>query len=107
MFRRPQSIPEIEQLEREDLALAAQINELASLPERLRNERRERDQTLPPLDDLNHHKRQSLFEQKASRGEIANRRRVQNYSAFLFVLLLCAALASLVWIYDLYQKQLG
>ncbi len=95
---------EIERLEREASLLAAEIEELSTLPEKLQRERDEQEKTLPRPDYLDDLRRQSDFEDMATRGEITNRRRAQTRSMLLLILLLAAAAAMLSWLVSKLQS---
>jgi len=94
---------EIDRLDREASLLAAKMEELAALPEKLQREREEREQTLPPPDDLADRERQSKFENMATRGEVSNRRRAQTRSLLLLFLLIASAAALLSWLVSMIQ----
>ena len=102
-FRENPRSEELERLEREASLLSAQIDEIIALPERLQREKLEREQTLPPPEDLADRIRESEFEEKVCRGELANRKRAQSRSLFLLFLLIAAACALLLWLVSTIQ----
>lgn len=93
--RDPEELDELELRRRE---LDDQIAELEVLPEQLELEMREREETLPPPEDLAERERQRHFEEQAARGQIRNERRTQGRSLLLMFLLLTATAAVISWI---------
>lgn len=89
---------ELDELELRSRELDNKIAELEVLPEQLELEIREREETLPPPEDLAERERQRHFEEQATRGEIRNERRTQGRSLLLMFLLLTATAAVISWI---------
>lgn len=76
--------------------LAQRQKEYAQMPERIAQERRERETTMPPLAEIEDRKRRREHENILSRGEAKNILRDQNRSLMMLVLLVVAT-GSLVW----------
>lgn len=70
--------------------------EFAEIPKRLAREAEDRDRTIPPSAEVQDRRERRRHEEKASRGDVANCRKVQNQSILLSFLLLTAT-ASLIW----------
>lgn len=95
---------ELAQLDQQCAELAARIDELANLPERLRALEREKLATLPPPDDWDDRRRQVEFKQRYTRRKARNERREQGRSVFLLALLLATAVALVWWGVNLIQR---
>ncbi|MBC8126076.1 MAG: hypothetical protein H8M99_02860 [Gloeobacteraceae cyanobacterium ES-bin-144] len=63
---------------------------------RIAQERIDRENTMPPLDEIELRERRKLHEQIVSRGEAVNVLRAQNQS-ILLLLLLIVATGTLIW----------
>jgi hypothetical protein len=93
------SLPDLAEVQRKGAELAAKIEELRQMPERLRKEEEERRNTLPPFDLLEDKKREKAFDQKVSMGEIKNARQDFTRSSLLTILLLITSVVLLWWAY--------
>lgn len=89
---------EVDELELRRREIDERIAELEGMPEQLELEMREREETLPPPEDLAERERQRHFEEQAARGQIRNERRTQGRSLLLMFLLLTATAAVISWI---------
>lgn len=87
---------ELNALREKEQQLLLQQKEFAEIPKKLALELRERETTMPPLQEIEERKRRLAHEEMVSRGEVANILRNQNRSLMLLVLLL-AATGSLIW----------
>ncbi|RYD18582.1 MAG: hypothetical protein EOP88_22095 [Verrucomicrobiaceae bacterium] len=87
---------ELNALREKEQQLLLQQKEFAEIPKKLALELRERETTMPPLQEIEERKRRLAHEEMVSRGEVANILRDQNRSLMLLVLLL-AATGSLIW----------
>lgn len=98
MSRHPLSKEDLElnQIRATELLLLKREKESVANQQRLAQERRDREGTMPPLDDIGDRARRKLHELSISRGEVENIRRTQNYSIWL-LLLLVVATCTLVW----------
>lgn len=84
--------------------LEANIEELRSLPDKLRREREDKENTIPPPDDALERTRRRSLEERMSRGVIANERRAQGKSFMLLILLTATTGALLFWIWQVMQN---
>ncbi len=87
---------ELNALLEKEQQLLLQQKEFAEIPKKLALELRERETTMPPLQEIEERKRRLAHEEMVSRGEVANILRDQNRSLMLLILLL-AATGSLIW----------
>lgn len=95
---------ELDQLDQQCAELAAQIDELAALPERMRELEREKLATLPPPDDWEDRVRQVEFKQRYTRRKARNERRAQGRSVLLLSLLIATAVFLVWWGISLMQR---
>ena len=79
--------------------LAEAHQEIVSLPAKLERERRERDATMPPLQEIKEREALNEFERNLSRGQVENVLRIQRHSLMLMVLLITATALMLGWAY--------
>ena len=95
----------IAEIERQNNALQAQIDELQSFikeaPEKLQREEQERLQTMPAPDELTQRRRENDFSYRLTKGELKNERRHQARSTLLFILLFSAIICVSLWIYGI------
>jgi hypothetical protein len=68
----------------------------AAVPKKLALEQKERECTMPPLQEIEERKRRKAHEETVSRGEVANILRDQNRDLMLLALLLSAT-GTLIW----------
>lgn len=87
---------ELSALREKEQLLLLQQKEFAEIPKKLALELKERESTMPPLQEIEERKRRLAHEELVSRGEVANILRDQNRSLMLLILLL-AATGSLIW----------
>lgn len=87
---------ELNALREKEQQLLLQQKEFAEIPKKLALELKERESTMPPLQEIEERKRRLAHEELVSRGEVANILRDQNRSLMLLILLL-AATGSLIW----------
>ena len=87
---------ELTQLRQAEQQLLLLERECAKLPQRIAQEQRDRECTMPPLAEIEERRRRRAHEDIVSRGEVANIQRGQNRSIVLLLLLL-AATGSLIW----------
>lgn len=87
---------ELNALREKEQQLLLQQKEFAEIPKKLALELKERETTMPPLQEIEERKRRLAHEEMVSRGEVANILRDQNRSLMLLILLL-AATGSLIW----------
>ncbi|MBJ7256547.1 MAG: hypothetical protein JHD23_10530 [Akkermansiaceae bacterium] len=87
---------ELDELIQREQELVRLQNEYAKLPQKLAQEERDRQNTMPPLEEIEERKRRKNHENTISRGEAANIMRDQSRSVLLLIALL-AAIGSLVW----------
>jgi hypothetical protein len=88
---------ELNELRETDQQLLRRQKECAEIPKRIAQEIRDRDTTMPPLDEIQERAARKRHEQTVSRGEVANVLRDQNRSLLLLVLLLAATAALIGW----------
>lgn len=97
----------IADLKRQRETLDRQMQECQRLlreePERRAREIAERAVTMPPPDDLADRLREKKFYAELSRGQLRNVRRSQAGSVLLFVLLVAATLALVMWMLRIVQ----
>jgi hypothetical protein len=94
VFKEDLELDSLQRSEREIIRRQRQIDEEAK---RIQREKIESNCTLPPSEEIKlRAKMKEHHEMLMTRGEVANLRREQNSSLFLF-LLLVAATAGLVW----------
>ncbi len=94
LFKEDQELDEIRQTERQ---LQLRHKEFADLPKKLEREKKERDCTMPPLDDIQERERRKRYEESVTRGEIANLQRTQRRSLALLFLLVAATASLVMW----------
>ena len=87
---------ELDELIQREQELVRLQNEYAKLPQKLAQEERDRQNTMPPLEEIEERKRRKNHENTISRGEATNIMRDQSRSVLLLIALL-AAIGSLVW----------
>jgi hypothetical protein len=87
---------ELNALREKEQQLLLQQKEYAEIPKKLALELKERECTMPPLQEIEERKRRLAHEELVSRGEVANILRDQNRSLMLLILLLTAT-GSLIW----------
>ncbi len=87
---------ELNELIQNQLQLRLREKEYAEIPKRLALEIKERENTMPPLLEIEERKRRIRHEQTISRGEVINIQRDQNRSLVLIFLLLVAT-GSFIW----------
>jgi hypothetical protein len=98
-FKRDKPLSDLEEVQRRKAMLAEQIAGLEQLPEQIRRERQERENTLPPRDLLERIAREKEFDKKVSSGEVANVKQELARNSAMTILLLIAAAALLWWAY--------
>jgi hypothetical protein len=84
-------------LDKKILALEAEIKEVESLPQRLLEEQREREMTLPSIDFLNDAKKRKIFEDKPGRAAVHNTKREATKSWLLLILLAVLVVLMILW----------
>ncbi len=87
---------ELSEIRETQQQLLLREKEFAAIPKRLELEMRERESTMPPLEEIEERRRRREHENTVSRGEAKNILRDQNRS-LLLVFMLMAATAALVW----------
>jgi len=87
---------ELNQIREAEQQLLLLERQCAQLPQKLAQEQKDRECTMPPLAEIEDRRRQREFENTVSRGEVTNILRDQNRSVLLIILLL-AATGSLIW----------
>lgn len=87
---------ELNQLREREEQLRKRELEFAANRERLVQQRKEQERTMPPLAEVRERERRIQHEATVSRGEVINIRRAQNRS-LLLIFLLIAATCALVW----------
>ena len=87
---------ELTQLRETEQRLLQMEREIAELPQKLAEERKERESTMPPHPEIADRRRRKLHDELVSRGAVANVRRDQSRSLTLSILLLVAT-GSLIW----------
>lgn len=87
---------ELDQLREAEQQLLQREREFAENRRKIAQERIERENMMPPLDEIQARIQRKQHEQIVSRGEVANVRRDQNRS-LLMLFLLVTATCTLVW----------
>jgi non-ribosomal peptide synthetase component F len=87
---------ELSQLREAEQQLLVMEQECAKIPWKLAQEQKERECTMPPLEEIEERRRRRQHEEIVSRGQVANILRDQSRS-FLLLLLLLTATGSLIW----------
>lgn len=87
---------ELDQLRETERLLLQREREFAENRKRITQERIDRDNTIPPLDEIQIRIQRKQHEQIVSRGEVANVRRDQNRSLVMLALLITAT-GTLIW----------
>ena len=88
----------LEEISRQAEDLERKHKELSELPKKVARERKERDNTLPPMNDIQELERQKRMEDEfASRGEWRNLRKAHNGSLALLFLLCASTCALIAW----------
>lgn len=87
---------ELDELIQREQELVRLQNEYAKLPQKLAQEERDRQNTMPPLEEIEERKRRKNHEHTISRGQATNIMRDQSRSVLLLFALL-AAIGSLIW----------
>ncbi len=93
LFKEDHELSEIRETQQ---LLLMREKEFAAIPKRLELEMKERESTMPPLEEIEERRRRREHENTVSRGEAKNILRDQNRSLML-VFLLMTATAALVW----------
>lgn len=87
---------ELDQLRETERLLLQREREFAENRKKITQERIDRDNTIPPLDEIQIRIQRKQHEQIVSRGEVANVRRDQNRSLVMLALLITAT-GTLIW----------
>lgn len=87
---------ELNEIRESQQLLLRREKEFAEIPKRLALELKERESTMPPLEEIEERRRRREHENTVSRGEAKNILRDQNRSLML-VFLLMTATGALVW----------
>lgn len=87
---------ELDQLRETEQQLMQREREFSENRKRIAQERIDRENMMPPLDEIQARILRKQHEQIVSRGEIANVRRDQNRSLMMLLLLICAT-CTLIW----------
>ncbi len=87
---------ELDQLRAMETELSQRNREFEENEKQIARARREREITMPPLEDIADRERRKRHELAASRGEVENKKHVLRKS-FLLLVLLTAATGSLLW----------
>jgi hypothetical protein len=87
---------ELDQLRETEQLLLQRERKFAESRKKITQERIERENTMPPLDEIQARIQRKQHEQIVSRGEVANVRRDQNRSLMMLVLLITAT-GTLIW----------
>jgi hypothetical protein len=90
---------DLDEVQRSQAEVAAEIEKLKRLPEQLKRKEQERNHTLPPSDILTGIIRKRKFDEIVSKGEIKNNRKALARNAWLTVLLLITVGVLLWWAY--------
>jgi hypothetical protein len=88
---------ELDELRRAEQQLQQRQKEFAELPKKIEREKKERDCTMPPLEDIKERERRKRYEESVTRGEIANLQRAQRRSLGLLLLLIAATASLITW----------
>jgi hypothetical protein len=109
MAKRRKSIPgqrdlfeeddELLALREKERKLVQAHQEIVKLPAKLEREKRERESTMPPMQEITERQAINHFERNLSRGQIENVLRTQRRSFMLMALLLAATVLMLAWAY--------
>lgn len=103
----PEQPSEVSELAAREEALQAKIKQLedfvANGPEQHRQAEEEQISTLPPPSEIEDRKREKVFMERLSRGQIANEKRAQASNGLLLLLLILAIVAVGAWIYQIIQ----
>lgn len=97
-------IPELAQVQRSKEQIAAEIERLKQLPEKIRQEQRDRMNTLPPTDLIEHTIKENEFEKLATRGQVINSKREVTRHVWVMLLLLFAVAAMVWWAYRAMER---
>jgi hypothetical protein len=92
----PPEDPEMARIRKEQQELQLRAKVCADLPRQLAAEIRERERTMPPLQELADRETLIRHNEIISRGQISNVHRDQNRS-ILLLLMLITATAALIW----------
>lgn len=92
-------IPELAEVQRSKEQIAAEIERLKKLPEKIRQEKLDQMNTLPPTDLVEHMIKENNFERSVTRGELENSKRAITRHTYTLLLLLFAAAAMAWWAY--------
>lgn len=87
---------ELTQIREAEQQLLLLEKEYAQIPQKIAQELKERESTMPPLAEIEDRRRQRLHEETVSRGEASNILRDQSRSLMLTAMLL-AATGALIW----------
>lgn len=98
--QRDSSIDDLRQQKQQEMAAVdAEIEELQRLPEKIRREEEERNNTLPPSDIVTARIREKDFDDRVGRKEITNTRREVHSNLFLMILLFATVCVMVWWAY--------
>jgi hypothetical protein len=98
------TIPDLLQAQRTAEQIAAEIERLKQLPEKLKQEHYERMNTLPPSDVVEHRLRENEFEQSFTRSEAGNSLREVERHLWVMLLLIFAVAAVGWWAYRAMER---
>ena len=87
---------ELDQIRETQQQLIQRQREFDENRKRIEIERKERENMMPPFQEVQERIQRKIHEQSATRGEIQNELRIQKRSFFM-MLLLATATATLVW----------
>lgn len=93
------SLHDLDEVQRKRAEVAAEIERQMRMPELLKQKEQERFTTLPPSDIVVSKKREKIFDEIVSKGEINNKRKALARHAWLTVLLLITMGVLLWWAY--------
>ena len=93
------SLPDLDEVQRKRAELAAEIERQKRMPELLKQREQDRSNTLPPSDLVDGKRREKIFDEIVSKGEINNKRKALARHAWLTVLLLITMGVLLWWAY--------
>jgi hypothetical protein len=101
------SDPSVAELKRQQAELSRRMRatqrELREAPGRRAREQADRAVTMPPPDDFADRQRERKFYAELSRGQLRNVRRSQAGSVLLFILLVAATIALVMWMLRIVQ----
>ena len=95
-------------LEQQKAALEAQIRELESFielePKKLQQEHQDSLQTMPAPDEITQRKRERVFSDRLSKGELKNEYRHQASGIFIFIILATCIVLTSIWIWRIFTE---